>query len=86
MGANSLSIHVGRWYLRWDRGEIFQVTGRDLASRTVQFRLFDGTAGEIPEAQWDSLPLGLADPPEDWTGPLETVDQIDLECARPPRQ
>jgi len=86
MAANSLSIRVGRWYLRWDQGVIFQVTGRNPASGAVKFRAFDGSEGEIPATQWDSLPLGIADPPEDWTGPLETVDQIDLECAEPPRR
>ena len=85
MAANTPSIHVGRWYLRWDRGEIFQVTGRDPAAASIQIRTFDGSAAEIPEREWDSLPLGLADPPEDWAGPLETVDQIDMECALPPR-
>jgi uncharacterized protein DUF6763 len=85
MGANTPAIHIGRWYLRWDRGEIFQVTGRDAGASIIHIRTFDGGRDEIPASQWDSLPLGLADPPEDWAGPLETVDQIDMECAQPPR-
>lgn len=84
MSANSLSIHVGRWYLRWDKGEIFQVTGRDPPSGSIRFRTFDGSAGEMSESEWGSLPLGMADPPEDWTAPVEMVDQIDLEGALPP--
>jgi hypothetical protein len=86
MSTNAPAIHVGRWYLRWDKGEIFQVTGRDSGSKTIQIRTFDGSSEELPENLWDSLPLGIADPPEDWTGPLETVDEIDMECAQPPRQ
>lgn len=85
MSRNNPHIHVGRWYLRWDKGEIFQVTGRNAASGTIQIRTFDGGSEEIPEKIWDSLPLGIADPPEDWTGPLEMVDEIDMECAQPPR-
>jgi hypothetical protein len=84
MNTTTPSIHIGRWYLRWDKGEIFQVVGRDAASATIQIRTFDGGADEIPEREWTNLPLGLADPPEDWTGPDELVDQMDMECAQPP--
>ena len=84
MSANTLSIHIGRWYLRLDKGEIFQVTGRDASSGAIQIRTFDGGSDEIPANQWESLSLGIADPPEDWCGPLDTVDQIDMECALPP--
>ena len=84
MSTNTPSIQIGRWYLRWDKGEIFQVTGRDGASGTIQIRTFDGGSDGIPADQWDNLPLGIADPPEDWAGPLETVDEIDMERARPP--
>jgi hypothetical protein len=84
MGTNTLSPHIGCWYLRFDKGEIFQVTGRDIPSGTIQVRTFDGGTDAIPEILWGSLQLGIADPPEDWAGPLETVDQIDMECALPP--
>jgi Family of unknown function (DUF6763) len=75
---------IGRWYLRWDKGEIFQVTGHDTAARTIQIRTFDGDSEELGEDLWAGLPLGAADPPEDWAGPLETVDEIDMEFAQPP--
>ena len=81
---NAPSIHVGRWYLRWDKGEIFQVTGRNAGTDAIAIRTFDGSPEEIPASQWESLPLGIADPPDDWTGPLEVVDEIDMECAQPP--
>lgn len=82
MTLNNPFPHIGRWYLRWDKSEIFQVTGRDAASGTIQIRTFDGGSEQILEDQWESLPLGIADPPEDWSGPLETVDQIDMERAQ----
>jgi hypothetical protein len=78
------SLNIGRWYLRWDRGEIFQVTGHDAAAGKIHIRTFDGGADEITVSQWDSLPLGVADPPEDWAGPLEAVDEVDMDCAQPP--
>lgn len=84
MSTNTLSINVGRWYLRWDKGEIFQVTGLDGVAGNIQIRTFDGGTDVIPAEQWESLPLGIADPPVDWAGPLETMDEIDLDCAQPP--
>ena len=84
MSTNTPSINVGRWYLRWDRGEVFQVTGRDAATGEIHIRTFDGGPDVISADQWDRLQLGVADPPEDWAGPLETVDEIDMDCARPP--
>jgi hypothetical protein len=84
MSTNNPAAQIGRWYLRWDKGEIFQVTGRDTSSRTIQIRTFDGGSDEIADDLWSRLPLGTADPPYDWAGPVETVDEVDLEFAQPP--
>jgi len=69
---------VGQWYLRLDKGEIFQVTGCDDESRTIEIQNFDGDLDEIDEDAWAALPLGLAEPPEDWTGPVDDVELDDL--------
>ena len=69
---------VGQWYLRSDKGEIFQVTGYDEASGTIEIQTFDGDLDEIDEENWKELPLGLAEPPEDWTGPVDDVERDDL--------
>ncbi len=78
------AIRVGRWYLRWDKGEIFQITGRDDSAGKLYIRTFDGGSDVIPLKQWHTMSLGVADPPEDWTGPLEVVDEMDLDSAQPP--
>ena len=69
---------IGQWYLRWDKGEVFQVTGRDERSRTLEIQTFDGDLDEVDEAAWAALPLSLAEPPEDWTGPMDDVETDDL--------
>jgi len=69
---------IGQWYSRWDKGEIFQVTGYDEPSRTIEIQSFDGELDEIDEESWATLPLGLAEPPEDWTGPVDDVEVDDL--------
>lgn len=69
---------IGAWYLRWDRGEVFQVTEYNETTRKATIVSYDGVSAEVDEVAWDRLSLGVADPPEDWTGPLETVDVINL--------
>jgi Family of unknown function (DUF6763) len=72
------SARLGQWYLRWDKGEIFQVTGYDQEARTIEIQTFDGDLDEIDEETWAVLPLGLAEPSEDWTGPVDDVERDDL--------
>jgi len=72
---------TGAWYLRWDKGEVFQVIGYDEKSGQARIEAYDGTPGEIDELTWARLSLGLADPPEDWTGPVETVDVVDFSAT-----
>jgi hypothetical protein len=72
------SARLGQWYLRRDKGEIFQVTGYDREASTIEIQTFDGDLDEIDEETWRILPLGLAEPPEDWTGPMDDVERDDL--------
>jgi len=72
---------VGKWYLRWDKGEIFQVTGYDETSRKAVIQTYDGAVDAMDEATWKGLSLGWADPPEDWTGPVEAVDVVHFGAA-----
>ena len=69
---------IGQWYTRWDKGEIFQVIGCDLNSRTIETQTFDGDLDEVELETWIGLPLGFAEPPEDWTGPVDDVERDDL--------
>lgn len=69
---------IGQWYSRLDKGEMFQVTGRDYRARTVEIQTFDGDVDEIDEEAWNTLPLGFAEPPENWTGPVDDVETDDL--------
>ena len=72
------SARLGQWYLHRDKGEIFQVTGYDKEAGTIEIQTFDGDLDEIDEESWRILPLGLAEPPEDWTGPMDDVERDDL--------
>ena len=72
------SPQIAQWYLRADKGETFQVTGYDDKSRTIEIQTFDGDLDEIDAEIWPTLPLALAEPPEDWTGPVDDIEVDDL--------
>lgn len=69
---------TGQWYARWDKGEIFQVVGYDPNSRTIETQTFGGDIDEVDLEMWAGLPLAFAEPPEDWTGPVDDVERDDL--------
>ncbi len=69
---------IGQWYTRADKGEMFQVVGRDENSRAVEIQSFDGELDEIDTETWATLPLERVEPPEDWTGPVDDVETDDL--------
>ncbi|HTY93257.1 MAG TPA: DUF6763 family protein [Steroidobacteraceae bacterium] len=70
--------HIGKWYTRRDKGETFQVVGRDEESRAIEIQYFGGDVDEIEAATWSELPLEHGEPPEDWTAPLDEVESDDL--------
>ncbi len=69
---------IDQWYQRQDKGEAFLVTGYDDKSRTIEIQTFDGDVDEIDEEVWSTLPLEFAEPPENWTGPVDDVEVDDL--------
>jgi hypothetical protein len=64
--------------LRWDKGEVFNVTGYDEKTRRATLEAYDGEITEIDQLTWERLSPGLADPPQDWAGPLEAIDVVNL--------
>lgn len=69
---------IGQWYLRSDKGELFQVIARDERTGAIEIQNFDGDIDEIDGAAWPALPVRFAEPPEDWTGPVDDVEVDDL--------
>jgi hypothetical protein len=63
--------------LRRDIGEVFQVTGYDDRSRTIEIQTSDGDLGEIETKLWRKMPLELVEPPEQWSGPVDDVADDD---------
>lgn len=79
-----IAVSIGRWYLRWDKGEIFQVTAQDPNTGEITIRTYDGSVDKLSLEEWRNLHPGLADPPCDWTGAVETLDEVSADTSLPP--
>src|SRR5205085_1014714 len=82
---------VGQWYLRPDTQELFQVLDCDDRSGAVRIQMFDGSLDELEEESWRAMAPEPVEPPEDWTGPLDNLendelDELGLEPDSRPRQ
>ncbi len=69
---------IGQWYMRADKGELFQIVAYDGQAGKIEIQTFDGDLDEIDGASWNSLAPERAAPPENWTGPVDDVDTNDL--------
>lgn len=74
---------VGNWYEHVDKGQKFEVIAIDEDSGTVEIQYFDGDIEDIDYEAWYELDLEPSEPPEDWTGPAEDVEEDDLGYTEP---
>lgn len=66
------------WYLQRGAAQPFLVTAIDEQSGEVEMQLFDGALESIALDDWYQLDIEPAEPPEDWSGPLDVGDVEDL--------
>lgn len=71
---------VGEWY-RKGNGTPFEVVAVDSDDGTIEVQHFDGTLEEFDLESWEELDFEEAQPPEDWTGPVD-VEPEDYEPDR----
>ena len=69
----------GQWYLREDTAEKFLVTDCDDRFGTIEVQTSNGDLDEMDEELWQSLPLSLAEPSQDWASPIDTLTAEDRE-------
>lgn len=65
---------VGNWYQRLDQEQKFEVVAIDEDEGVVEIQYFDGELEGIDLDTWHDLELEPMEPPEDWTGPLDNVN------------
>ncbi|MGD8575106.1 MAG: hypothetical protein PVJ40_09170 [Gammaproteobacteria bacterium] len=68
----------GCWYLRLDTHERFEVVAVDRQSDVIEIQYFDGDLGEIELEEWRDLPVREIEQSEDWTGPMEELEEGDF--------
>lgn len=75
---------VGNWYQHLEKGLDFEVVALDEDNATVEIQYLDGTLDEIGLDDWYELDLEPAEPPEDWSGPVDDEDSEDVEETQEP--
>src|SRR3954452_24488710 len=69
---------VGRWFLRPDTHETFQLIDWDDQSGTARVQMCDGSLDEIDADAWRALSPEPVEAPVDWAGPLDNLETGDL--------
>ena len=75
---NELDPRIDQWYFHQDKGQRFIVTALDEEANTVEVQHFDGDLEEYSLDDWRELDIELSVEPENWSGPLDIVNQDDL--------
>ena len=76
---NEIDPVVGNWYRHLDKGEYFTVVAVSDEDETVDIQHFDGDVEELDFAAWRAQDIELAEPPEDWTGPMDGVEADEID-------
>lgn len=71
----------GNWYQHLDKGLDFEVVAVDEDNATIELQYVDGTLDEISLDDWYEMDLEPAEPPDDWSGPLDDEDADDTDVA-----
>ena len=68
---------AGSWYEHLQNGRTFEVVDVDDENGLVEIQYFDGDVDEIELDAWYELDLEPIEPPEDWSGPLDSIEPDD---------
>jgi hypothetical protein len=79
--SNELDPIAGTWYRHLDKGQMFVVVALDEPAGIVEVQHFDGDIEEIALGTWRNMELEVAEPPEDWTGPVDNVERDDTDYS-----
>jgi len=77
--STDLDPIIGNWY----QGELFRVVAVDDDRDLLEIQHFDGDVEELERSGWGGLDLEAAEPPEDWTGPVDTSKRTTSATAKP---
>lgn len=75
---NELDPIVGNWYKDLETQSEFEIVAVDEDAQTVEIQYFEGEVEELDWDTWREMVLMPIDPPEDWSGPFDDLEQDDL--------
>src|SRR5690606_29696806 len=78
---NDIEPVAGNCYQRIDDGTLFQVITVDEDEELVEIQDFEGDVGEVTLEEWASWDIEAAEPPDDWTAPVDDIDEDDLDYS-----
>lgn len=70
---------IDAWYHYPAKAQKFRITALDEHSATIEIQYFDGAIDEIDLDTWKELDAERIEAPEDWTGPMDNIEQDDLK-------
>lgn len=70
---------IDAWYHYPAKAQQFRITALDEHSATIEIQYFDGAIDEIDLDTWKELDAERIEAPEDWTGPVDNLEQDDLK-------
>lgn len=74
---------IGNWYRAAEQGQIFEVIALDEDNDLIEVQYFDGSVDAFDLDAWDELEVEPIEAPEDWTGPLDELEQDDISSTDP---
>ena len=75
--STELDPIVGNWYRHLDKGQTFTVIEVDERESIVEIQHYDGDIEEVSLSNWYEQDLELSAEPEDWSGPVDNVEEDD---------
>jgi hypothetical protein len=69
---------VGNWYQHQQKGQRFVVLAVLGEDGLIEIQYFDGSIDQVDREEWRQFNAQPIEPPEDWTGPLDSIERDDL--------
>lgn len=76
--TKSVDPIINEWYHYPQKAQKFQVTAIDSHADTVEIQYFDGSLDEFDLSVWYAMEAERIEAPEDWTGPMDNLENDDL--------
>lgn len=81
---NEFDPIIGNWYKDLETQSEFEIVAVDEDAQTVEIQYFEGEVEELDRDAWREMVLVPIDPPEDWSGPFDDLEQDDLDYTDRP--